>query len=93
MVHGYASRKSSPDHSDNKQCEIRNSHASSKLLDGSPEIQKAVKKEKWSPDFMVKGRNEPCTISRVAHVVAKVKDMPVEELAEMYDEKVCHAER
>ncbi|KAF2157466.1 putative hydrolase [Myriangium duriaei CBS 260.36] len=67
---------------DGPWCDIRPSHASSKLLDGAPEVPRAVKKEKWAPEFMVKGRNEPCTIGRVAHVVARVKDISVEELCE-----------
>lgn len=33
---------------------------------------------------MVKGRNEPATISHVAHIVAKLKGVPVEELCETY---------
>jgi TatD DNase family protein len=31
---------------------------------------------------MVKGRNEPVTISHVAHAIAKVKGISVEELCE-----------
>jgi TatD DNase family protein len=41
-----------------------------------------VKKEKWEAGAMVKGRNEPATIPHVAHVVAGVKGIPVEELCE-----------
>ena len=67
---------------DGPWCEIRPSHASTKLLDGSVELPKAVKKEKWSSECMVKGRNEPCAIALVAQVVAKVKDVPVEEVAD-----------
>lgn len=68
-------------------CEIRASHASAKLLKDTaggmpPEMPKAVKKEKWSKECMVKGRNEPCTIGLVAHVVAKVKGVSVEEVVE-----------
>lgn len=62
------------------QCEMRPSHASAKFLDGAPEVPRAVKKEKWTADLMVKGRNEPCTIGRVAQVVANVKGISVEEL-------------
>lgn len=67
---------------DGPWCEIRPTHASSKYLQNAPPLPKAVKKEKWSPDAMVKGRNEPCQISRVAHVVAGVKGISVEEVAE-----------
>jgi len=72
---------------DGPWCEIRASHASAKLLkeeegETPPELPKAVKKEKWSRDCMVKGRNEPCTIGLVAHVVARVKGVSVEEVVE-----------
>ena len=46
-----------------------------------PEMPKAVKKEKWVKGSMIKGRNEPCTIPLVAHVVAGVKGINVEEVA------------
>ncbi|KAG8631469.1 hypothetical protein KVT40_000609 [Elsinoe batatas] len=68
---------------DGPWCEIRASHASSKHLDDAPELPKAVKKEKWDKDFMVKGRNEPCTIGKVAHVIAKVRGIKVEEVADV----------
>jgi TatD DNase family protein len=67
---------------DGPWCEIRPTHASSKYLKDAPPLPKAVKKEKWSADAMVKGRNEPCQISRVAYVVAGVKGISVEEVAE-----------
>lgn len=43
---------------------------------------KTVKKEKWVEGAMVKGRNEPCMIERVAKIVAGVKDVSVEEVCE-----------
>ena len=49
---------------------------------GAPPLPKAVKKEKWEKGAMVKGRNEPCTISHVAFVIAKVKGIPVEDVCE-----------
>lgn len=64
------------------QCEIRPSHASAKHLGGAPDLPKSVKKEKWQKGFMVKGRNEPVAIARVAHVIASVKDISVEEVCE-----------
>ncbi|KAI9831446.1 MAG: hypothetical protein M1819_005045 [Sarea resinae] len=70
---------------DGPWCEIRPSHASSKYLSPSsdtPEVPKAVKKERWAPGLMVKGRNEPATIPLVAHVIARVKGVPVEEVCE-----------
>lgn len=47
-----------------------------------PGLPKAVKKEKWDKECMVKGRWEPVGIVHVAWVVARVKGISVEELAE-----------
>ena len=52
---------------------MRASHASAKYKDDAPELPKSAKKEKWTPNTMVKGRNEPATIVHVVHVIAKVK--------------------
>lgn len=41
----------------------------------------SVKKEKWKPDSMVKGRNEPCAIGLVAATVASVKRVPIQQVA------------
>jgi TatD DNase family protein len=65
------------------QCEIRPTHASAKYLKDAPPLPKAVKKEKWQQGFMVKGRNEPVAIAHVAHVIAGVKGVPVEEVCEV----------
>lgn len=43
---------------------------------------KVVKKEKWVEGAMVKGRNEPCTIEKVAKVVAGIKGVPVEDVCD-----------
>lgn len=52
-------------------------------MDGAPKLPtKAVKKERWERGLMVKGRNEPVTIVHVAHVIAKIKNVRVEELVE-----------
>jgi len=67
---------------DGPWCEIRASHASAQHLRDGPAIPKAVKKEKWQKGLMVKGRNEPATIVQVAHVIAKVKGILVEEVCE-----------
>lgn len=67
---------------DGPWCEIRASHASSKYLADGPAVPKAVKKEKWQKGLMVKGRNEPVTIVQVAHVIARVKGVSVEEVCE-----------
>ncbi|KAK5116687.1 hypothetical protein LTR62_007361 [Meristemomyces frigidus] len=67
---------------DGPWCEMRPSHASAQFLkDAPPEMMpKAVKKEKWRGDAMVKGRNEPCGIVLVAHAVARIKGVSTEEV-------------
>ncbi|KAJ9612448.1 hypothetical protein H2200_004045 [Cladophialophora chaetospira] len=67
---------------DGPWCEIRASHASSQHLKDGPAVPKAAKKEKWQKGLMVKGRNEPATIVQVAHVIARVKEISVEEVCE-----------
>ncbi|GFP54049.1 deoxyribonuclease Tat-D [Trichoderma asperellum] len=47
-----------------------------------PNRFKIVKKEQWQEGAMIKGRNEPCTIERVAKIVAAVKGVTIEELCE-----------
>ncbi|KAM7217187.1 endodeoxyribonuclease-like protein [Rhypophila decipiens] len=47
-----------------------------------PERFKVVKKEKWEEGAMVKGRNEPCTIERIARIVAGIKGVSEEEVCE-----------
>lgn len=64
------------------KCEMRASHASAKYKDDAQELPKSVKKEKWTADSMVKGRNESATIVYVAHVVAKVKGISTAELCQ-----------
>jgi TatD DNase family protein len=52
------------------------------MADAPKLSMKTMKKEKWQKGVMVKGRNEPVTIMHVAHVVAKIKNISVEELSE-----------
>ncbi len=47
-----------------------------------PERFRSVKKEKWVEGVMVKGRNEPCMIERVAKIVAGIKGVEVQEVCE-----------
>jgi TatD DNase family protein len=47
-----------------------------------PDRFKVVKKEKWEEGAMIKGRNEPCMIERVAKIVAAIKGVPVETVCE-----------
>ena len=65
---------------DGPWCEMRPSQTSAKFTKDAPPLPKAVKKEKWSADYMVKGRNEPCTITHVAHAIAGIKGVSVEEV-------------
>ena len=67
---------------DGPWCEMRATHASINYRDDAPALPKAVKKEKWAKDCMIKGRNEPVTISHVAYAVARVKDVTVEEVCQ-----------
>ena len=60
-------------------CEIRNTHAGAQLIQTKFQSKKADKFEKG---IMVKNRNEPCAIIQVAEVVAKVKNVSVEELTD-----------
>ena len=68
---------------DGPWCEIRNSSAGAKFLGVSEgKGWKKLRKDKWEEGGMVKGRNEPCEILKVAKVVAGVKGLAVEEVAE-----------
>lgn len=67
---------------DGPWCDMRPSHASAKYLKDAPKLPHSVKKEKWQRDMMVKGRNEPCAITSVAHAIAGIKGMSVEEVCE-----------
>ncbi|KAN0061994.1 hypothetical protein ACQY0O_005989 [Thecaphora frezii] len=71
-------------------CDPRSTHASAPHIqsfkNNHPDLYNlyqpaAVKKEKWKPDSMVKGRNEPCVIGAVAAAVASVKGVEISHLA------------
>ncbi|TRX94644.1 hypothetical protein FHL15_004416 [Xylaria flabelliformis] len=47
-----------------------------------PERWPTVKKEKWVEGAMIKSRNEPCMIERVAQVVAGVRGEPLRDVCE-----------
>jgi len=40
------------------------------------------KKEKWKEGLLVKDRSDPCYLYQVTEVVAALRDVPVEELAD-----------
>ena len=67
---------------DGPWCEMRASHASAKYKDAAPPLPRSVKKERWERDCMVKGRNESASISHIAHVIARVKGIPIKEVCE-----------
>ncbi|KAK5171284.1 uncharacterized protein LTR77_004428 [Saxophila tyrrhenica] len=67
---------------DGPWCEMRPSQASAQFTKDAPPLPKSVKKEKWVEGVMVKGRNEPCAITQVAHAVAATKEVKVEEVCE-----------
>jgi len=80
---------------DGPWCEIRPTHASSKLLTkllqdpstastlgAPPALPKAKKRKLWESGARVSGRNEPAAISHVAWAVAAVKGVTVEEVCE-----------
>ena len=60
-------------------CEIKPTHAGFKYV--STTFEKKVEK-KFVKGMMVKGRNEPNQIIQVAEVIAGVKNLPLEEVAE-----------
>ncbi|CAB4404963.1 unnamed protein product [Rhizophagus irregularis] len=75
-------------------CDIRPTHASYKHLNLSKEEELLYKpptrkKEKFELGFMVKGRNEPCCIGQVLHVLASIRDENPEELAETIYKNTC----
>ena len=59
-----------------------NGNGSKKKEPAVPDRFKVVKKEKWEEGAMIKGRNEPCTIERIATAVAGIKGLTVEEVCE-----------
>ena len=60
-------------------CEIKASHACFPLVKTKFD---SVKKEKWVESKLVKGRNEPCCIVQVLEVIAALKEVDPEPLAE-----------
>lgn len=58
---------------DSPYCDIRNAHASKKIL--GDRLFKEKDKKKYDEEFLVKGRNEPCKIVEVSKVVAKLLDV------------------
>lgn len=53
-----------------------------RYLTNMPPLPASKKKDKWEAGSMVKERNESCTIARIAYIVAGLKGISVEEVAE-----------
>lgn len=66
-------------YTDSPWCEIKQSHASYKFVQTKPESKK---KEKCVEGYQVKGRNEPVNLVQVLEVIAAVKQLSKEEVAE-----------
>lgn len=68
---------------DGPWCEMRPSHASAAFVKDMGEVPwKSIKKGKWIEGAMLKGRNEPCMIGRVAWAVAGIKEVNLEVLTQ-----------
>ncbi|KAH8297217.1 hypothetical protein KR044_007396 [Drosophila immigrans] len=63
-------------------CGIRPSHAIHKHV--STKFPTVKKKEKWTAETLIDGRNEPCQITQVLEAIAGIKQEPKEKLAELY---------
>lgn len=58
-------------------------HGKKKNQKTEPEVPSTFKATKtWQEGCMVKGRNEPCTIERIAKIVAGIQGVSVEEVCE-----------
>lgn len=78
-------------------CEIRRTHESYQFLENYQSlVYKSVKKDKlvkvpeedWN-NYMIKSRNEPCTMEQVATVVANIKKIPLSEVVDQVWETSC----
>ncbi|KAF6832545.1 Deoxyribonuclease Tat-D 2 [Colletotrichum plurivorum] len=59
-----------------------NSEVAKRYLVNAPPLPPSKKRDKFEMGIMVKGRNESCSVERVAFVVAGVKGIAVEEVAD-----------
>jgi TatD DNase family protein len=77
-------------------CEIRPTHASSKFLqmpdcagEEAPILTEAKKVERFELGKRVRGRNEPCSISQIAFIVARVKGLTMAQVCQAaYDNSI-----
>lgn len=54
-----------------------------RYLTNLPALPASKKRDKWEAGSMVKERNESCTIARIAYIVAGLKGVSVEEIADV----------
>ncbi|KAK4419446.1 putative deoxyribonuclease TATDN1 [Sesamum alatum] len=72
---------------DSPYCEIKNTHAGINFVKSS---WPSKKKEKYDPDCIVKGRNEPCLVRQVLEVVAGCKGISdVDQLSKTLYHNTC----
>ncbi len=63
-------------------CEVKPSHASFEYLkDFKSPLLPALKKERFQMGNPVKGRNEPAMLLEILHILAKLKETNIDELA------------
>ncbi|KAL1408307.1 hypothetical protein Q8F55_005113 [Vanrija albida] len=62
-------------------CSVTTTHASHKYIPKGLVVVDKVKPEKFVEGKGVKGRNEPAEVITIAHIVAGIRGIPVEELA------------
>ena len=60
-------------------CGVKRTHPGFKYV--ATEFPNLKKKDKWQEGYMVKDRNEPCTIHQVCEIVASVRGVEMEQLA------------
>uniref|UniRef100_A0A7C8ZS24 Uncharacterized protein n=1 Tax=Opuntia streptacantha TaxID=393608 RepID=A0A7C8ZS24_OPUST len=72
---------------DSPYCEIKNTHAGIKMVKST---WPSKKKEKYDPECLVKGRNEPCLVRQVLEVVAGCKGIAdLNQLGETLYHNAC----
>ncbi|EYU18106.1 hypothetical protein ABFS82_10G060300 [Erythranthe guttata] len=72
---------------DSPYCEIKNTHAGMNFVKSS---WPSKKKEKYDPDCLVKGRNEPCLVRQVLEVVAGCKGIAdIDQLSKTVYHNTC----
>ena len=63
-------------------CGIKKTHPSYQYIKTLFPAEGVKKKEKWEEGFLVKDRNEPCYLHQVVEVVAALRQVSEQELAE-----------